>query len=39
MTPPPNRDVQAQAGGMHRQKGGGSSLKSRNILSVAHSLL
>jgi hypothetical protein len=31
--------VEVAIAGMHRQKGGGSSLKVRNVLSVAHSLL
>jgi 2-polyprenyl-3-methyl-5-hydroxy-6-metoxy-1,4-benzoquinol methylase len=31
--------VEVAIAGMHRQKGGGSSLRARNILSVAHSLL
>jgi 2-polyprenyl-3-methyl-5-hydroxy-6-metoxy-1,4-benzoquinol methylase len=31
--------VEVAIAGMHRQKGGGSSVRARNILSVAHSLL
>jgi 2-polyprenyl-3-methyl-5-hydroxy-6-metoxy-1,4-benzoquinol methylase len=31
--------VEVSIAGMHRQKGGGSSLRARNVLSVAHSIL